>query len=95
MNEATPVDRCVCCHVWFADILRESRETGAGFAALQEKLGFGRGCGMCVPYVRVALATGHPAQGVFEAAYNKLARAGPALTESGKPLVRPVRLEKV
>ncbi len=56
--DPTPVDRCVCCHVWFADIVRESRETRAGFDALQEKLGFGRGCGMCVPYVRVALETG-------------------------------------
>ncbi len=56
--DPTPVDRCVCLKVTFAELLRLRAETGAGFEKLQERTGCGRGCGLCVPYVKAALATG-------------------------------------
>lgn len=54
----TPVDRCVCHNVTFAELLRIHRETGADLAELRRRTGCGTGCGMCVPYIRVALTTG-------------------------------------
>ena len=56
--DPTPVDRCVCFKVTFAQLLRLRAETGAGFEELQASTGCGRGCGLCEPYVRAALATG-------------------------------------
>ena len=54
----TPVDRCVCVQVMFEDLLRLHRRTGAGFDALQRRTGCGKGCGLCIPYIKAALATG-------------------------------------
>lgn len=56
--DPTPVDRCVCFKVTFAELLRLRAESGADFALLRERTGCGRGCGLCEPYVRAALATG-------------------------------------
>jgi NAD(P)H-nitrite reductase large subunit len=56
--DPTPVDRCVCFKVTFAELIRLNRESGAGFEELQERTGCGRGCGLCVPYVKAALASG-------------------------------------
>lgn len=56
--DPTPVDRCVCRQVLFADLLRLHRESGAGFDELRRLTGCGTGCGLCTPYIRVALATG-------------------------------------
>jgi bacterioferritin-associated ferredoxin len=56
--DPTPVDRCVCRNVLFAEALRLNRETGADFDEIRRRTGCGSGCGMCVPYLRVALATG-------------------------------------
>ena len=56
--DPTPVDRCVCRQVMFAELVRLHRETGAGFEELQRRTTCGTGCGMCVPYIKVALATG-------------------------------------
>jgi NAD(P)H-nitrite reductase large subunit len=52
------VDRCVCRDVTFARLIGLSRERGAGLAELQRLTGCGLGCGMCIPYIRLALATG-------------------------------------
>jgi bacterioferritin-associated ferredoxin len=52
------VDRCVCRDVTFARLIRLARERGAGFGELRRLTGCGTGCGMCIPYIRVALATG-------------------------------------
>ena len=57
-TDPTPVDRCVCHNVTFAELVRIHRETGADLAQLQRLTGCGTGCGMCVPYIRVALKTG-------------------------------------
>lgn len=54
----TPVDRCVCHQVTFADLIRLHRETGASLEQLQQLTHCGTSCGMCLPYIRVALATG-------------------------------------
>ena len=56
--DPTPVDRCVCRQVLFADLLRLHRQTGAGLDDLRARTGCGTGCGLCVPYIRAALATG-------------------------------------
>lgn len=55
--DPTPVDRCVCKQVMFAEMIRLNRETGARFEDLQRRTGCGTGCGLCIPYIRVALAT--------------------------------------
>jgi bacterioferritin-associated ferredoxin len=57
MNE-TPVDRCVCHQVLFAELLRVHREMGADLEELRKRTGCGTGCGLCIPYIKVALATG-------------------------------------
>lgn len=57
-TDPTPVDRCVCHNVTFAELVKIHRETGADLDQLQRLTGCGTGCGMCVPYIRVALQTG-------------------------------------
>ena len=54
------VDRCVCREVMFSRLIELARERGAGFDELQRLTGCGTGCGMCIPYIRVAVATGKP-----------------------------------
>lgn len=50
------VNRCVCHNVTFRELLRLSDQLGdADFETLQERTNCGRGCGMCVPFIRVAL----------------------------------------
>lgn len=56
--EPTPVDRCVCHQVTFRELLRIHRETGADLAGLQQRTRCGTSCGMCLPYIRIALETG-------------------------------------
>lgn len=56
--EQLPVHECVCHGVSFAELLRLHRETGATVEELSRVTGCGTSCGMCLPYIRVALATG-------------------------------------
>jgi len=42
----------------FSELVRLQRATGAGLEELQRITGCGTGCGMCVPYIKVALKTG-------------------------------------
>lgn len=51
------VDRCVCLNVPFSEML-SLRAQGVTFTEIQERTGCCSGCGMCEPYVRLALATG-------------------------------------
>lgn len=53
-----PVDRCVCMKVSFDRLVCLHRETGATLETLRAITGCGGGCGLCLPYIRVALATG-------------------------------------
>ena len=57
-DQDRPVDRCVCREVSFARLVALHRETGADFDELQRLTTCGTGCGMCIPYIRVALRTG-------------------------------------
>jgi NAD(P)H-nitrite reductase large subunit len=56
--DPTPVDRCVCHNVMFAELLRLHRETGADLDRLQRLTRCGTSCGVCLPYIRVVLTTG-------------------------------------
>lgn len=52
------VDRCVCKSVSFVRLKELADQGHADLDALSKKTGCGTGCGMCVPYIRVVLATG-------------------------------------
>jgi bacterioferritin-associated ferredoxin len=60
------VDRCVCHGVTFAELKRIARRTGAGMEGLQARTGCGRGCGLCIPYIRIMLETGRTDLPVIE-----------------------------
>ncbi len=63
---ALPVDRCVCFDVTFAEMkshLAErddgaSTQPNAALDILRARFGCGRGCPLCVPYIRAMLTTG-------------------------------------
>jgi NAD(P)H-nitrite reductase large subunit len=42
----------------FGELIRVSLERGADLAELQRLTHCGQGCGLCLPYIRAALATG-------------------------------------
>jgi NAD(P)H-nitrite reductase large subunit len=44
--------------VSFARLIRLNRENGADLDELRDQTGCGTGCGLCIPYIRVALRTG-------------------------------------
>lgn len=52
------VDRCTCLKVTFAELKSIADHSGADFEELSERTQCGMGCGMCVPYIRIMLATG-------------------------------------
>ena len=52
------VDRCICGGVSFAELVRLAREEGLSLERLAARTGCTKGCGLCEPYVRLALATG-------------------------------------
>ena len=50
------VNRCVCHNVQFRDLLKLSERIGrSDLDALQDKTQCGRGCGLCIPYIQVAM----------------------------------------
>lgn len=51
------VNRCVCLNVLFEELL-ELHEQGLTFTEIRDRTGCGSGCGSCLPYCRLALATG-------------------------------------
>ena len=53
-----PVDRCVCHKVRFETLLEMSQRVGRDMGALAKETQCGNGCGMCVPYIQLMLATG-------------------------------------
>lgn len=52
------VDRCVCFDVGFATLKAYARAHRCGLEGLTARFGCGRGCGLCVPYIRRMLETG-------------------------------------
>lgn len=59
------VDRCVCMNVTFKRLLELARQPGWDFLSLQQATGCGTACGMCVPYIHVALKTGRTRQPIM------------------------------
>jgi NAD(P)H-nitrite reductase large subunit len=55
-----PVDHCVCHDVTFAELIRLQQKKGATLDELRDETGCGTGCGLCIPYIRVALRLGEP-----------------------------------
>lgn len=74
------VDRCVCMNVSFVE-MHELRAEGLTFAEIRERTGCCSGCGACIPYCRLALATGEPSVPVMRG--RDLARAWQANPDAG------------
>lgn len=52
------VDRCVCFDVTFAELQRFAKTRACDLEALRREFHCGRGCGLCIPYIRQMLETG-------------------------------------
>lgn len=52
------VNRCICHDVTFATLIEMHRREGLDADQLAERTGCTTGCGLCLPYVRLAIATG-------------------------------------
>lgn len=53
-----PVDRCVCHSVPFSYLVERNRREGISLEQLSDETNCCTGCGMCEPYLRLAIATG-------------------------------------
>ena len=80
------VDRCICRNVRFADALVIARrEHVATVAGLQEHSPLGSGCGLCIPYMQLALSTGQSDLPVLDERRRvELRRASGVLMEEGE-----------
>ena len=73
------IDRCLCHGTAFAALAEAARQSGATTVPeLQACADFGRGCGLCHPYVRRMLRTG-------ETVFHEV------VTEEGEPPVASSR----
>ena len=54
------VNRCVCTGLTFEEILRCASDARLDYDQVVRRTGCGEGCGLCLPYIRVALLTGSP-----------------------------------
>ena len=52
------VDRCVCFSITFAELKAYADHHGSGLDDLRGAFGCGRGCALCVPYIKAMLQTG-------------------------------------
>ena len=52
------ITRCVCFDVTFATLKVYADKHGCGLDELTKRFGCGRGCALCVPYIRRILLTG-------------------------------------
>lgn len=55
------VTRCVCFDVTFSTLKKYAHDNKAGLEELRVKFGCGRGCGLCIPYIKEMLVTGKTA----------------------------------
>ncbi|MBX3379822.1 MAG: (2Fe-2S)-binding protein [Phycisphaeraceae bacterium] len=53
-----PVNRCICANVTFTELKKLADAGIRDLDELSRRTGCGTGCGMCIPYIRVMLATG-------------------------------------
>ncbi|MGV3614235.1 MAG: (2Fe-2S)-binding protein [Fimbriimonas sp.] len=58
IDDPTPVRRCVCAEITFADLKAAGVQT---VEEAGERFGAGLGCGSCLPYLRAMVATGRVA----------------------------------
>lgn len=86
------VDRCFCFGVPFARLAEAARQTGAATVPeLQERVPFGRQCGLCHPYVRRMLRTGETVFGEIVTEADEPAPAVPPRPEPSRNAERPGR----
>ena len=52
------IDRCYCRNITFRALKELAERHGCDVDRLSDRTGVGTGCGMCLGYVRVMLATG-------------------------------------
>jgi bacterioferritin-associated ferredoxin len=52
------IDRCVCANITFEEIAARSASSGCSLVEFASSLGCGRGCSMCLPYLRRMARTG-------------------------------------
>ena len=52
------IDRCVCFNVSFCELVVAAKSEGLDLDGITKRFGCGRGCALCLPYIRAALATG-------------------------------------
>lgn len=77
MGTTPKVTRCVCLGREFAELVQMSRREGISAEEVCRRTGCGSGCGLCVPYIRAAVATGLTALPVMPASeLEALARRG-------------------
>ena len=62
------VDRCVCFDVRFERLQAYAAAHDSDLDDLSRRFGCGRGCGLCVPFIRRMLATGRTRFDLDEAA---------------------------
>lgn len=56
-----PVDRCVCHSVPFTYLVKRHTEDGLSLEQLSDETNCCTGCGMCEPYLELALLSGQTA----------------------------------
>lgn len=52
-----PVDRCVCFDVRFSELKQYASARPCQYEELRKRFNCGRGCGLCIPYIREMLRT--------------------------------------
>jgi len=77
------IDRCYCRQLLFADLDLIARESRCTLDELCDRTGCGTGCGLCVPYLRVMLATGRTDLPVLSAVEVERLCAGAAARSDG------------
>ncbi len=55
---AMPIDRCVCFDVPFSELKKYAESRPCRYEDLRKRFNCGRGCGLCIPYIRKLLLTG-------------------------------------
>ncbi len=55
---AMPIDRCVCFNVLFSELKQYADSRPCRYEDMRRRFNCGRGCGLCVPYIRELLRTG-------------------------------------
>lgn len=71
------VSRCVCMGVDFDAIVRIAGETGGGLSEAYRQTGCGARCGLCLPYIQLAIRTGKTSFPVMWAEDFEKAGVGP------------------